>query len=595
MKTIKYIMAAVSVAITLLSCEAQLAKEVNNVVTITAENEQIQPDTKTVIDNQTLKISWLANDAINVFFGASESSRFVTTTSGRKAQFKGSVGVITGGGYDLTDDTSLWGVYPYKGTTTCDGTSITYTLPANQEAKENSFADDLFPQIARSQNLFMSFYNLCGSFRFTLSREDIVKVTLSGNNGESLAGKVKATMPLGGVPAVSEVLDGTTTLTMTAPEGECFKTGVNYYFVLYPTVFSKGLTLTFYTADSKAIFNYTGSYTLARNQFVLFDKLDGKLNFEKYEDNTNTEPSVPVESIKLDQSSLVLKEDFSYKLLATIIPSDATNQNIAWSSSNSSIVTVDNSGMITTLSAGIVDITAEISGMTATCKVKVIPLTSREMIDYEENGVNYGKGIAIGDIIWAPINCDFLPDSYPTSKFFQWGRKFGQIDWAEDLEFVEGPISLSNGQRDIYQDVVFIDTSYQYDWASEYNNLLCNRGTDQNPLKSEYDPCPDGWRIPTSNELRNLIINSGDTGSQSGTYFCGEYTYLKGAPMIRLPKTGYRNHLGEAYTYKAYAGGEYWSSYTTKEGAYFLFFLNEDIKIKTGSRCHGRSIRCVQE
>ena len=288
MRFINYVMAAASVAI-MLSCEEQLTEEVNDVVTITAENEQIQPDTKTVIDDQSLKISWLAYDAINVFFGASESSKFVTETSGRKAQFKGSVSVITGGGDDLTNDTSLWGVYPYKSTTTCDGTSITYTLPANQEAKENSFADDLFPQIARSQNFFMSFYNLCGSFRFTLSREDIVKVTLSGNNGESLAGKVKATMPLGGVPIVSEVLDGTTTLTMTAPEGECFKTGVNYYFVLYPTVFSKGLTLTFYTVDKKATFNYTGSYTLARNLFVLFDKLDGKLTFEDYEEEVDSQ------------------------------------------------------------------------------------------------------------------------------------------------------------------------------------------------------------------------------------------------------------------------------------------------------------------
>ena len=284
MKINKFIMAAVSVAITLLSCESQFADNLSEVVTIVAENEQINSDTRTVIDDESLKISWLANDAISVFFGASESSRFVTEASGIKAQFKGSVGVITGGGDDLKDDTSLWGVYPYKSTTTCDGTSITYTLQSDQEAKENSFADDLFPQIARSQNFFMAFYNLCGSFRFTLSRDDIVKVTLSGNNGESLAGKVIATMPLGGVPKVLDVLDGSATLTMTVPNGECFQSGVNYYFVLYPTEFTKGLTLTFYTEDSRATFNYNGSYTLARNQFVLFDKLDGKLNFEKYVD-----------------------------------------------------------------------------------------------------------------------------------------------------------------------------------------------------------------------------------------------------------------------------------------------------------------------
>ena len=319
------------------------------------------------------------------------------------------------------------------------------------------------------------------------------------------------------------------------------------------------------------------------------------LSNDDYYDDTDIEPSVPVESIKLNQSSLVLKEAFSYKLLATIIPSDATNQNIAWSSSNSSIVTVDNNGIITTLSAGTVNITAEITGMIATCKVKVIPLTTRVMIDYVENGVNYGKGIAIGDIIWAPVNCDFLPDSYSTSKFFQWGRKFGQISWKEDLEFIEGPISLANAQRDIYKDIVFVDTSSPYDWISEYNDLLWNRGTDQTPLKSEYDPCPDGWRVPTHNELSNLKINYGNIHSNKGTDFSGEYTYLDGAPMICLPITGYRDHLGNEYTYNVSDGGEYWSSYTKEGGAYFLYFKGRDIKIKTGSRCDGRCIRCVQE
>jgi hypothetical protein len=276
-----YIMAVVLAAIITTSCSKEII-EANSSKTITltsltATTARETQETKTILDGNTLKSSWLAGDAINVFFGALSSSKFVCQASGEIAQFKGSIDVVTGGGEGLTDDTSLWGVYPYNPDTSCDGTTITLSLPSNQQAKADSFADDLFPTIARSQNFYLSFYNVCGSFRFTVTNSGIVKVTVKGNNGENIAGKARVSM--NERPEVSTFINPVQEITLSAPDGGSFEVGKTYYIALYPTNFQSGFTLTFYKEDSKAEFIYSSAYNLKRNVFTMLRDKDKGLIF----------------------------------------------------------------------------------------------------------------------------------------------------------------------------------------------------------------------------------------------------------------------------------------------------------------------------
>ena len=275
------IIAAVLAAIVMTSCSKEtIETNSGNTITLTSLTATAAPetqDTKTILDGNTLKSSWLAGDAINVFFGASESSKFVCQTSGEIAHFKGSIVVVTGGGEGLTDETSLWGVYPYNSNTSCDGTTITLSLPGEQQAKADTYADDLFPTIARSQNFYLSFYNVCGSFRFTVTNPDIVKVTVKGNNGENIAGKARVSM--NERPEVSAVINPVQEITMSAPDGGSFEVGKTYYFALYPTNFQSGFTLTFYKENSKAEFIYSSAYNLKRNVFTMLRDKDKGLVF----------------------------------------------------------------------------------------------------------------------------------------------------------------------------------------------------------------------------------------------------------------------------------------------------------------------------
>ena len=83
--------------------------------------------------------------------------------------------------------------------------------------------------------------------------------------------------------------------------------------------------------------------------------------------------NVPVESVSLDKTSLELTEGETAQLTATVLPDNATNKNVTWSTSNASIATVDANGLVTAGGAGTatITVTTEVGGTTDTCTVTV--------------------------------------------------------------------------------------------------------------------------------------------------------------------------------------------------------------------------------
>ena len=81
---------------------------------------------------------------------------------------------------------------------------------------------------------------------------------------------------------------------------------------------------------------------------------------------------VGVEKVTLNKTSLTLNVNSSETLNATISPSTATNRNLTWTSSDSTIATVDANGKVTGKKAGTATITVKTNNnKTATCKVTV--------------------------------------------------------------------------------------------------------------------------------------------------------------------------------------------------------------------------------
>ena len=85
--------------------------------------------------------------------------------------------------------------------------------------------------------------------------------------------------------------------------------------------------------------------------------------------------NVPVTGVSLNTSTLNLIEGGTGTLIATVEPSNATNKNVTWESSNKSVATVDANGLVTAVSAGnaTITVTTVDGGKTAACTVTVRP------------------------------------------------------------------------------------------------------------------------------------------------------------------------------------------------------------------------------
>ena len=88
---------------------------------------------------------------------------------------------------------------------------------------------------------------------------------------------------------------------------------------------------------------------------------------------TVTSSTVAVTGVKLDKTTATVNVNGTTQLTATVEPSNATNKNVTWKSSNESIAKVDSNGKVTGKSEGKADITVTTAdgSKTATCKVTV--------------------------------------------------------------------------------------------------------------------------------------------------------------------------------------------------------------------------------
>ena len=226
----------------------------------------------------------------------------------------------------------------------------------------------------------------------------------------------------------------------------------------------------------------------------------------------------------------------------------------------------------------------------------------------DEYGVDHGPGVKIGETVWAPVNCGYHATDYKYGKLYQWGRKYGQGYYGDlyldgslfgqysDATFpviVTGGVSVETGQDENNIDVFFTGISEYGDWLSPQDDNLWNLGTESNPIKTNYDPCPYGWRVPTYAELSELRDNYSpwftDENGRSGLWLSGTTPYTSDAPQVFFPAAGTREKTDGAALGRG-INGFYWASSTNA-----IYFNNAAVYgMGYGNRAHGYSVRCVQ-
>ena len=109
---------------------------------------------------------------------------------------------------------------------------------------------------------------------------------------------------------------------------------------------------------------------------------------------TYTAEDVHPTSVSVSPSTASIEQGETVQLTETVLPSNATDKSVTWTSSNTSVATVSN-GLVTGVSAGSATITCTTNdgGLTATCAVTVTPVV---LTDYKQtNTLTAGKSYLI--------------------------------------------------------------------------------------------------------------------------------------------------------------------------------------------------------
>lgn len=258
---------------------------------------------------------------------------------------------------------------------------------------------------------------------------------------------------------------------------------------------------------------------------------------------------IPVESVTLEPTELRLNEGETHTLTATVLPEDATDKGIKWSSADTGIATVDGTGLVTAVSAGetTITVTTDDGGKTATCMVTV---------SKGHDSVDLGLSVK-----WATCNIG-AENPWEYGDYFAWGETEPKEEY-----------SMANN-------TTFEKTISDISGNPEYDAATANWG--------------GTWRMPTKAEMQELI----DECEWEWTELEGEAGYNITGPSgqsIFMPASGYINSK-TSYDTERY--GYYWTSnpdeYSTTMSSY-LSFSSFGHRIDLVGRYFGLSIRPVSE
>ena len=85
------------------------------------------------------------------------------------------------------------------------------------------------------------------------------------------------------------------------------------------------------------------------------------------------DPFIAVTSVQIDPETAELEEGKTLELTATVLPDNATDKTVTWSTDNEDVATVSEDGVVTALTEGTATIIATSGEKTATCSVTVTP------------------------------------------------------------------------------------------------------------------------------------------------------------------------------------------------------------------------------
>lgn len=357
------------------------------------EQQTTDHSTKTYV-NSDYKLYWNEGDKVSIFYGYTfnreyEFAGFDGATAG---EFK-RVGVDPEHFTEDEIDTEYdYAILPYADSRRngCDtyGVLTAFIMP-EQEYYVDHFGIGAKPlMVARDKGGALMFKHV-GSYLGVRLKGDgvaVSSVSVQGNDSETLAGRLSISFDDNGVPhsefVYNAINSNVVSMNLETPVELDNEDYTVFWFNLPEITFEKGFTVTVNDVSG-------GSFQKVVNQ---------KAEFKRTYFNTASAnvviSNIPVSSVEVTPSELTLDQEQSQVLSAEILPENASDKTIIWTTSDENVAIVDNNGKVTAVGAGTAIITASAGEKSATCSVSV-----NDKITYELAIAPESETIKVGEIV----------------------------------------------------------------------------------------------------------------------------------------------------------------------------------------------------
>ena len=231
------------------------------------------PDTRVYVDNENtvdgkFMVFWDAEDQISIFNESTLNQKyeFIGKTGDNAGYFQNK---SDGSGTGTANKGIVCAVYPYQTSTNLDAAGIlTLTLPKEQAYREGSFGPGANTMVSttESNDNLLRFRNVGGYMVFKFygagpenSDLTIKSIKLEGRNGELLSGEATMTPAVNESPDIEMASTAKTSITLQGKVklGKTENNATQFWMVVPPTTFSKGITVTVTDKDGKVFIKET--------------------------------------------------------------------------------------------------------------------------------------------------------------------------------------------------------------------------------------------------------------------------------------------------------------------------------------------------
>lgn len=460
-------------------------------------------DTKTILGGAASdpyrSILWEYNDEVYVT-NETSSSKFTN-----KAEESSSMALLEG---ELSEGAKYYAAYPFNIVSQYSSVGVEMILPSIQTYCKDGIASESFPMVAQCNDGIFNFKNLCGIFVLQLLGEQTISsisflATDANGNYLNVAGKGVVSMDYGDSPNLDLSSSSVKSVILNCPEGVKLNktTPTSFHIVLPVATYDSFEIIVKTTSGSTMVITSEKPLTVKRSTRILATELSYVFDLSRYG----------------TANSYIVSEGGCYKFNASV----KGNSTVSIGSGSCAEVLWESFGTDVKPSEG--DL--------------IKNLTYKEGIIHFETASPLKEGNAViavkdasGTILWSwhiwitdrpqehvyPNEAGTMMDrnlGATTSEvghvgamglYYQWGRKdpFLGASSVTDNTVAESTLEWpSSAQHSSINGTIQYSVEHPTTFILDNNDipgdwLYTRDDTCWGTIKTIYDPCPQGWRIP---------------------------------------------------------------------------------------------------